>query len=33
MLLGGMDVVGIYIWASEASFKATSTAIFCQVLN
>ncbi|XP_078176091.1 oxidoreductase, zinc-binding dehydrogenase family protein [Carex rostrata] len=33
MLLGGMDVVGIYIWASEASFKATSTAIFCQVIR
>uniref|UniRef100_A0A0D9X3D2 Protein odr-4 homolog n=1 Tax=Leersia perrieri TaxID=77586 RepID=A0A0D9X3D2_9ORYZ len=31
MLLGGMSVIGIYIWASEASFKATSPAVFSQV--
>ncbi|KAK8450300.1 hypothetical protein SEVIR_6G001600v4 [Setaria viridis] len=31
MLLGGMSVVGIYIWASEASFKATSPAVLSQV--
>jgi hypothetical protein len=31
MLLGGMTVIGIYIWASEASFKATSPAVLSQV--
>ncbi|KAJ1694464.1 hypothetical protein LUZ63_011162 [Rhynchospora breviuscula] len=33
MLLGGINVVGIYIWAPEASFKATSTAIFSLVIK
>jgi hypothetical protein len=33
MLLGGMTVIGIYIWASEASFKATSPAVLSQVLR
>ncbi|RCV29301.1 hypothetical protein SETIT_6G001800v2 [Setaria italica] len=33
MLLGGMSVVGIYIWASEASFKATSPAVLSQVIR
>ncbi|XP_073105919.1 uncharacterized protein [Elaeis guineensis] len=32
MLLGGMNVVGIYIWASEASFKATTSSILVQKL-
>nr|CAB3481784.1 unnamed protein product [Digitaria exilis] len=27
MLLGGMSVIGIYVWASEASFKATTPAV------
>ena len=31
MLLGGMSVVGAYVWASEASFKATSPAVLSQV--
>jgi hypothetical protein len=31
MLLGGMSVIGIYIWASEASFKATPPAVLSQV--
>lgn len=31
MLLGGMNVVGIYLWASEATFKATSPAVLSQV--
>lgn len=30
MLLGGMKVVGIYVWASDTSFK-NSTMILCQV--
>jgi len=33
MLLGGMTVIGIYIWASEASFKATSPAVLSQVIR
>ncbi|XP_062196415.1 uncharacterized protein LOC133899441 [Phragmites australis] len=33
MLLGGMSVIGIYIWASEASFKATSPAVLSQVIR
>uniref|UniRef100_J3MPI5 Protein odr-4 homolog n=1 Tax=Oryza brachyantha TaxID=4533 RepID=J3MPI5_ORYBR len=33
MLLGGMSVIGIYIWASEASFKATSPAVLSQVVR
>lgn len=32
MLLGGMSVVGIYIWSSEASFKATAASILSQVV-
>ncbi|KAG6468534.1 hypothetical protein ZIOFF_073222 [Zingiber officinale] len=31
MLLGGMSVAGIYLWASEASFKATSPVVLAQV--
>jgi hypothetical protein len=31
MLLGGMSVMGAYVWASEASFKATSPAVLSQV--
>lgn len=31
MLLGGMSVAGIYLWASEATFKATSPAVLAQV--
>jgi len=31
MLLGGMSVIGAYLWASEASFKATSPAVLSQV--
>lgn len=30
MLLGGMKVVGIYIWASDSAFK-NSTFTLCQV--
>jgi len=30
MLLGGMKVVGIYVWASDIAFK-NSTMILCQV--
>ncbi|KAG0447825.1 hypothetical protein HPP92_028142 [Vanilla planifolia] len=33
MLLGGMSVVGIYVWSSEAAFKATSTLVFSQVIR
>ncbi|GJN39947.1 hypothetical protein PR202_gb29101 [Eleusine coracana subsp. coracana] len=33
MLLGGMSVIGIYFWASEASFKATSPAVLSQVIR
>ncbi|CAO2205415.1 unnamed protein product [Urochloa humidicola] len=33
LLLGGMGVIGIYIWASEASFKATSPAVLSQVIR
>lgn len=33
MLLGGMYVIGAYVWASEASFKASSQLIFSQVLS
>ncbi|RLN05467.1 hypothetical protein C2845_PM13G00040 [Panicum miliaceum] len=33
MLLGGMSVIGIYIWASEASFKATPPAVLSQVIR
>ncbi|EOA23910.1 hypothetical protein CARUB_v10017124mg [Capsella rubella] len=32
MLLGGMKVVGIYVWASEAAFK-NSTMILCQAIK
>ncbi|CAK9134971.1 unnamed protein product [Ilex paraguariensis] len=32
MLLGGMQVVGIYIWASESSFK-NSTITLCQTVK
>jgi len=31
MLLGGMSVIGAYVWASEASFKATTPAVLSQV--
>jgi hypothetical protein len=31
MLLGGMSVIGIYVWASEGSFKATSPSVLSQV--
>ena len=30
MMVGGMKVVGIYVWASEAAFK-NSTMVLCQV--
>ncbi|KAL6857066.1 hypothetical protein ACP4OV_018448 [Aristida adscensionis] len=33
MLLGGMSVIGVYVWASEASFKATSPATLSQVVR
>ncbi|KAM0855022.1 hypothetical protein ACQ4PT_050044 [Festuca glaucescens] len=33
MLLGGMSVIGIYVWASEGSFKATSPAVLSQVIR
>lgn len=32
MLVGGMKVIGIYIWASESSFK-NSTIILCQTVK
>ncbi|KAM7469020.1 hypothetical protein LguiA_007203 [Lonicera macranthoides] len=32
MLLGGMKVVGIYIWVNESSFK-NSTMILCQIVK
>ncbi|KAG7563920.1 ODR-4-like [Arabidopsis suecica] len=32
MLLGGMKVVGIYVWASDTSFK-NSTMILCQAIK
>ncbi|KAK1388389.1 Zinc-binding dehydrogenase family oxidoreductase [Heracleum sosnowskyi] len=32
MLLGGMKVVGIYIWTSESSFK-NSTLVLCQTIK
>ncbi|KAL1200924.1 hypothetical protein V5N11_031623 [Cardamine amara subsp. amara] len=32
MLLGGMKVVGIYVWASETAFK-NSTMILCQAIK
>ncbi|GKV33527.1 hypothetical protein SLEP1_g42030 [Rubroshorea leprosula] len=32
MLVGGMNVVGIYVWASEASFK-NSALVFCQTIK
>ncbi|KAL1819919.1 hypothetical protein ACET3Z_014788 [Daucus carota] len=32
MLLGGMKVVGIYIWANESSFK-NSTLVLCQTVK
>ncbi|XP_020112799.1 protein odr-4 homolog [Ananas comosus] len=33
MMIGGMEVIGIYMWASEASFKATSPATLVQVIR
>ena len=33
MLMGGMYVVGVYLWASESSFKATSPSIISQVFS
>lgn len=30
MLLGGVKVVGVYVWASDSAFK-NSTMILCQV--
>ncbi|KAI4972232.1 hypothetical protein ZWY2020_003157 [Hordeum vulgare] len=33
MLLGGMTVIGIYIWSSEGSFKATPSAVLSQVIR
>lgn len=33
MLLGGMSVIGIYVWASEGSFKATSPSVLSQVIR
>ncbi|OEL17861.1 hypothetical protein BAE44_0021121 [Dichanthelium oligosanthes] len=33
MLLGGMSVIGVYVWASEVSFKATSPAVLSQVIR
>ncbi|CAN8266042.1 unnamed protein product [Cochlearia groenlandica] len=32
MLLGGVKVIGIYVWASESAFK-NSTMIFCQAIK
>ncbi|GLT60557.1 hypothetical protein SLA2020_333190 [Shorea laevis] len=32
MLVGGMNVVGIYVWASEISFK-NSTMVLCQTIK
>jgi len=31
MLVGGIKVVGIYIWVSDSAFK-NSTIILCQVI-
>ncbi|KAJ1266752.1 hypothetical protein BS78_07G002100 [Paspalum vaginatum] len=33
MLLGGISVIGVYVWASEASFKATLPAVLSQVIR
>ncbi|KAH0448196.1 hypothetical protein IEQ34_021996 [Dendrobium chrysotoxum] len=33
MLLGGMSVIGIYVWSSEASFKATSASLLAQAIR
>ncbi|XP_020577652.1 protein odr-4 homolog [Phalaenopsis equestris] len=33
MLLGGMSVIGIYVWSSEASFKATSASALSQAVR
>ncbi|KAK8967384.1 hypothetical protein KSP40_PGU003083 [Platanthera guangdongensis] len=32
MLLGGMSVIGVYLWSSEGSFKATSASALSQVI-
>lgn len=32
MLLGGMSVIGVYLWSSEGSFKATSASTLSQVI-
>lgn len=31
MLMGGMSVVGVFLWASEFAFKATPPSIISQV--
>ena len=33
MLMGGMNVVGVYLWSAESSFKATSPSIITQVFS
>lgn len=32
MMVGGVKVVGIYVWASEVAFK-NSTMVLCQVFH
>ncbi|ONK79697.1 uncharacterized protein A4U43_C01F9120 [Asparagus officinalis] len=33
MLMGGMHVIGVYLWAPESSFKATSPSIISQTVR
>ncbi|KAJ6851705.1 protein odr-4-like protein [Iris pallida] len=33
MLMGGVHVVGVYVWASEASYKATSPSLLSQTVR
>jgi len=33
MLMGGMNVVGVYLWAPESLFKATSPSIILKVFS
>lgn len=33
MLMGGMNVVGVFLWASESAFKATSPSIISQTVR
>lgn len=32
MLLGGMNVVGLYVWAAESSYKTSSTLLWQVIL-